>query len=79
MRDVKELERLADELASLSEEERARLLANVANRLSERASEKSAAEVFRRLGPWEGESEKDLLARLAEARRAGGSAEPPSL
>jgi hypothetical protein len=31
------------------------------------------------LGPWEGESLDELLARLREAREAGGSAEPPSL
>lgn len=31
------------------------------------------------LGPWEGESLDELLARLREAREAGGSAEPPQL
>jgi hypothetical protein len=31
------------------------------------------------LGPWEGESLDELLARLREARQAGGSAEPPRL
>jgi hypothetical protein len=31
------------------------------------------------LGPWEGESAEELIERLAEARRAGGSAEPLTL
>lgn len=31
------------------------------------------------LGPWEGEAEEDLLARLRDARHTGGSAEPPEL
>ena len=31
------------------------------------------------LGPWEGESADELMARLREARAAGGSAEPPEL
>lgn len=31
------------------------------------------------LGPWEGESLDELLARLREAREVGGSAEPPQL
>jgi hypothetical protein len=31
------------------------------------------------LGPWEGESLEELLARLREARETGGSAEPPQL
>lgn len=31
------------------------------------------------LGPWEGESEEELVARLRAARTAGGSAEPPVL
>lgn len=31
------------------------------------------------LGPWEGESLEELQARLREARKAGGSADPPQL
>lgn len=31
------------------------------------------------LGPWEGEPAEALMARLREAREAGGSAEPPGL
>ena len=31
------------------------------------------------LGSWEGESTDELMARLSEARAAGGSAEPPIL
>ena len=31
------------------------------------------------LGPWEGESLDELLERLREARKKGGSAEPPHL
>ena len=31
------------------------------------------------LGPWEGESMEELIARLRDAREAGGSAEPPVL
>ncbi len=31
------------------------------------------------LGPWEGESEAELVERLRAARAAGGSGEPPEL
>ena len=31
------------------------------------------------LGPWEGESLDELLERLKEARKSGGSSEPPRL
>jgi hypothetical protein len=31
------------------------------------------------LGPWEGESTEELSSRLREARKLGGSAEPPVL
>ena len=30
-------------------------------------------------GPWQGESEDEILEILREARRAGGSAEPPEM
>ena len=40
---------------------------------------RSAADLFREVGPWEGEATEDLLLRLAEERRRGGSAEPPAL
>jgi hypothetical protein len=39
----------------------------------------SAADLFREVGPWEGETMEELLQRLAEERRRGGSAEPPAL
>jgi hypothetical protein len=35
--------------------------------------EKSAADVFREIGPWEGETLDELLAFFAEARRRGGN------
>lgn len=37
------------------------------------AGEQSAADVFREIGPWEGETPDELLEFLAEARRRGGS------
>lgn len=40
---------------------------------------RSAADVFREIGPWEGETTEQLLERLDDARRAGGSKEPPEL
>lgn len=40
---------------------------------------RSAADLFREVGPWEGESTEDLWKRLAEERRLGGSGEPPAL
>jgi hypothetical protein len=39
----------------------------------------SAADLFREIGPWEGETTEELLQRLAEERRRGGSAVPPAL
>jgi hypothetical protein len=30
-------------------------------------------------GPWQGESEEEILELLREARRSGGSAEPPDM
>jgi len=39
----------------------------------------SAADVFDRLGPWEGESAQELLDLLEKARRSGGSGQPPAL
>lgn len=42
-------------------------------------SSRSAADLFREVGPWEGESTEELLQRLAEERRHGGSGEPPAL
>ncbi len=41
--------------------------------------EKSAADVFREIGPWEGETLDELLQFLAEARRRGGSRSVPDL
>ncbi len=41
--------------------------------------QRSAADVFREVGPWEGESMEDLLHRLEEERHRGGSGEPPTL
>lgn len=40
---------------------------------------RSAAELFREIGPWEGESTEQLCKRLADERRRGGSGEPPTL
>lgn len=40
---------------------------------------RSAADVFREIGPWEGESTAELLQRLEDERRRGGTKEPPSL
>ncbi|MBK9266038.1 MAG: hypothetical protein IPM54_40420 [Polyangiaceae bacterium] len=39
----------------------------------------SAADLFREIGPWEGESTEELLHILDEERRRGGSGEPPAL
>jgi hypothetical protein len=44
-----------------------------------RVAPPSAANVFRAIGPWEGETTEELLRRLDEARRAGGSADAPEL
>ncbi len=38
---------------------------------------RSAADVFRDLGPWEGESADEMRSLLREARNQGGSGEPP--
>ena len=40
---------------------------------------RSAADLFREIGPWEGETTEALWKRLAEERRLGGSGEPPTL
>ncbi len=40
---------------------------------------RSAADLFCEVGPWEGESTEELLDRLREERRRGGSKEPPAL
>ncbi len=40
---------------------------------------RSAADLFREVGAWEGESTEELWTRLAEERRLGGSGEPPAL
>lgn len=40
---------------------------------------RSAADAFREIGPWEGESTVDLMQRLEEERRHGGAKEPPKL
>lgn len=40
---------------------------------------RSAADVFREIGPWEGESTDELWKRLEDERRRGGSGEPPAL
>jgi hypothetical protein len=41
--------------------------------------EKSAADVFHEIGPWEGESLEELLEFFAEARRRGGRRSVPDL
>jgi hypothetical protein len=40
---------------------------------------RSAADLFREVGPWEGESTEELWKRLEEERRRGGSGEQPAL
>jgi hypothetical protein len=40
---------------------------------------RSAADLFRELGPWDGESTEELWKRLEDERRRGGSGEPPAL
>ena len=40
---------------------------------------RSAADLFREIGPWEGEPTEELWKRLEEERRRGGSGEPPAL
>jgi hypothetical protein len=47
-------------------------------RLEVRVKQRSAADVFREIGPWEGESTEELIRRLDEARRSGGAKEPPA-
>ncbi len=42
-------------------------------------SRRSAGDVFREIGPWEGETTDDLTRRLEEARRSGGTGERPDL
>ena len=39
---------------------------------------RSAADVFRDLGPWEGESTDEMKVLFREARQQGGSGEPPA-
>jgi hypothetical protein len=41
--------------------------------------QRSAADIFREIGPWEGESTEELMRLLAEARRSGGAKDPPAL
>ncbi len=43
------------------------------------SSGKTAAELFRDIGPWDGESEEEIAELLAEARRGGGRREVPPL
>jgi len=46
---------------------------------SSRPEGESAADVFREIGAWEGESLEELLAFFVEARRHGGSRSVPEL
>ena len=39
---------------------------------------RTAADVFKEVGPWEGESQQELTDFLRQARRNGGSEEPPA-
>ena len=39
---------------------------------------RSAADVFRELGPWEGESTEEMRDLFRESRQQGGSGEPPT-
>lgn len=38
---------------------------------------RSLGDLFRELGPWEGETYEEITARLRESRKHGGSGEPP--
>ncbi|MEA2692108.1 MAG: hypothetical protein QOJ16_1495 [Acidobacteriota bacterium] len=40
---------------------------------------RTAGDIFREIGPWEGESAEELMNLLREARAKGGSGEPPAL
>ena len=40
---------------------------------------RSAADLFREIGVWEGETSDELIERLQQERRHGGSKEPPCL
>jgi len=40
---------------------------------------RSAGDLFREIGPWDGETTEALWKRLAEERRLGGSGEPLAL
>lgn len=43
------------------------------------SARRTAADVFRDIGPWAGEDGDELMARLEEARRLGGSGSVPKL
>ena len=76
-------------LAELARSPDAKVLAKLGEmtvevrRVAATADAKSAADVLREIlaehGPWAGETEQELLDRLAEARRAGGSRPAPEL
>jgi hypothetical protein len=38
---------------------------------------RTAGDVFREIGPWEGETQEELTTLLQQARADGGSKEPP--
>ncbi len=38
---------------------------------------RTAADIFKEVGPWEGESQQEVSALLLQGRRNGGSGEPP--
>lgn len=40
---------------------------------------RSAANLFREIGAWEGETGEDLIERLQRERQRGGAKEPPCL
>ena len=40
---------------------------------------RSAAELFREIGAWEGETNDELIERLRDERKRGGAKEPPCL
>ncbi len=40
--------------------------------------QRSAGDVFREIGPWEGETTEELIELLRQARKEGGSKEPPA-
>ena len=69
---------LADAIAELKKDPSRTVLADVDGWVVELRVERrpTADDVFREIGPWEGESAEDLMRLLRETRGEGGSKEP---